>query len=388
MSDLIRILIFISILGAGFIIQFFPNDSKLNVQEMSARPTFSSDYSNIATAIAQLDTWFQKNFSGRENLISLHSIFKNLVLQSTSTGKVMYGLHGWLFFTEQNVLNDYRNNDPILPLRLDEFASTLTKRAKKLREERITHLFVVAPNSHSIYPEELPSWLTKISDKSRADQLNERANGGSNFHFIDLKQSLLQAKKWGRLYHKTDTHWNELGAFAAYQNVMLALSDILQKEKKIKEPLKILDLKDFKIVQKKIKGGDLAKMLAVEYFWHEEYIALEKIVPWTYKVASVSSDIYKTAREDIESSGGFTVLQPTDFETKNESASNQLRVLFFRDSFFTALQPYFSESFSHVILKWEVFDPKIALKHPVDVIIDETVERSLSGYELKKIQKN
>ena len=78
---------------------------------------------------------------------------------------------------------------------------------------------------------------------SRVDQLCS-AWGKDDTHasFIDARNFLATAKKEMKypLYYKTDTHWNNLGAFLVYSEIM--------KEVKARYPeVKVLTLADFSL---------------------------------------------------------------------------------------------------------------------------------------------
>jgi len=77
-----------------------------------------------------------------------------------------------------------------------------------------------AANKHSIYPEHLPGSLRPVSEKRRLDQLLDYMGARSDVRLIDVRPALLEAKKEKRVYHWTDSHWNDLGAYHAYRAVM------------------------------------------------------------------------------------------------------------------------------------------------------------------------
>ena len=87
-----------------------------------------------------------------------------------------------------------------------------------LNSKNIEFFLVIAPNKNSIYEEKLPYSLSK--QQTKIDQLKAHLKSKLNFDLIDLRPTLITHKAKGLLFLKTDTHWNEYGAFLGYQKTM------------------------------------------------------------------------------------------------------------------------------------------------------------------------
>jgi hypothetical protein len=86
-------------------------------------------------------------------------------------------------------------------------------------------LVAVAPNKQSIYGEYL--FNTDRHVKTAIDDLLPRLSPQARAMLLDLRPALRAAKRREPnllLYFKTDTHWNDLGAFYAYQAIIEALA--------------------------------------------------------------------------------------------------------------------------------------------------------------------
>ena len=115
------------------------------------------------------------------------------------------------------------------PVRLGEqdlrdWRRLLELRRDWLRERGIKYLFIVPPDKHTIYPEYLPTWMEPSSKPSKLQQLAEYMKTHSDVEFIDLSQTLIDAKKIRVNYLQTDTHWNAFGGFVAYRTLVQGLS--------------------------------------------------------------------------------------------------------------------------------------------------------------------
>jgi hypothetical protein len=93
---------------------------------------------------------------------------------------------------------------------------------------------------------------------TKADQFFAYMRIHSSVSLLDLRPTLLAAKGSGPLYQQTDTHWNQLGAFLACDQLVRLLAD-----EKVSGP-KPLPLNAFNQSNTLAPGGDLARMLGVD----------------------------------------------------------------------------------------------------------------------------
>lgn len=169
----------------------------------------------------------------------------------------------------------------------------------------------------------------------------------------------MQAKKEGLLYYKNDTHWNQFGAYVGYR----ALMDVIQKDF---PKLQILNLTDFDKTPRTNARGDLSQMLNLPATKYEEdtYITLNLKRKPSYKY--------------IKNEG------PKGVATS--SIRKLPRTLVFRDSFFTSLEPYVSESLGDTEYIWtpKYKDLNKIIEYKPDIVIIEVVERSIPNLLTQK----
>ena len=85
---------------------------------------------------------------------------------------------------------------------------------------------MIAPNKNTIYPEYLPKEMAPLNTDSRLDQIMNFWIDSKNCRIIDLRSTLINAKKSHQVDFETDTHWNDNGAFLGYQ----ALANIMKED--------------------------------------------------------------------------------------------------------------------------------------------------------------
>jgi hypothetical protein len=296
----------------------------------------------------RLEKYFNQNFSSRDRLVHANYWFRLNVAGEKDFHDVLLGKDSWLYYSgEQNL--DYYQHTPLLNQSqiaslLDQLAGTQNELAKR----NIKFLVVVAPNKETIYPEYLPAEIQQSGDISIFDQILN-ANEKYKLPIIDLRPALLEAKKNGQIYYRTDTHWNPEGAFAAYQVIAGELH-------KLFPTIKAHPIQDFSKTPEKI-SGDLAVMLTMKNELAEESHEMQPV--------------FNRKAETTNSGDGYLI-------TSTTGDSNMPKAVIFRDSFYNGLQPYLAEHFQQAILvrSFKVDMPLID-QEKTDLVIMEIAERYL-----------
>jgi len=168
-----------------------------------------------------------------------------------------------------------------------------------------------------------------------------------------------------RIYHKTDTHWNDEGAFIAYRQIAEQLAR--------RDPsIKVLSRADFepRIIESR-RAGDLARMLGVDDRFEEERTILAPRRPrrarqvWPGELISKKAEAYGWSQERT----------PRVMEVRDVSLPRLVAV---HDSFLIQIIPFLSEHFSRSVYLSHTFEPEVIAAEKPDIVIDEVVERILS----------
>jgi len=134
---------------------------------------------------------------------------------------VLRGREDWLFWTGEGNIDDYQNAHPFSRADLEQIEGKLSAVQRRLAAQGIAFLVAPAPNKETIYPEMLPPEIVKIGKQSRLDQLLAYLEEKhSAVKVLDLRPVLLDNKAQHQLYYRTDTHWNDYGAYYAARNIL------------------------------------------------------------------------------------------------------------------------------------------------------------------------
>jgi hypothetical protein len=164
---------------------------------------------------------FASTTSG-QTLIAAYNDFR-LALGDKVFPNVLVGRDGWLFYTGEQSDDDYQNTYPFKQRQIIAITEGLNRLDARLRARGAKLIVVIAPNKATIYPEYMPAEIQRLDDQSRLDRLSAYLQQHSDVTFLDLRAVLLEAKKGERIYYQTDTHWNDLGGYAAYGQILAAL---------------------------------------------------------------------------------------------------------------------------------------------------------------------
>lgn len=337
--------------------------SSLEKRQLSSFPNRPSNLEEYKNYTSKISKYFRDHFGFRDRLQYLYFRMKVLFLGVSSTPKVMVGKNGWYYYTGQNVIKHTRNMMPYKKVELDNIAYTLQWRKEWLSKLNIKYVWMFPPNKHTIYPEYLPDYVTKIGKTSRLDQLKEHFSESTTVSIVDFRNVILSHKKVYPTFDKLDTHWNLYGGYIAYNYLM----DFLHKWMPDIDTVKI-SKSDFYV--RSSKAQDLAMLMGINNDLVLTTVSTKERYPKCGKKHKVWDDPLW---------GTFGNNQPFYYTCNKKKYT----VLIFHDSFLMTLVPYIGDTFHKTIFvrarpnilmfKWFVN------KYKPDIVIEELGER---GYPL------
>jgi hypothetical protein len=274
---------------------------------------------------------------------------------------VLEGKDGWLFLAEVGSIEDYRGLLPFSPRDLARWQQALESRHDWLAGQGIHYLFVICPDKHTVYPEYMPDRVNRVGTQTRLDQLVQYMKEHSGVEILDLRPALKALKKERLCYQPQESHWNDVGAFVAYQQVAARLRWWYPD-------LRVADLKDCTIFQRKNTETDLLRLQG--------------------KTNLI------TVMDSVRPNSGFAAALKLDPNYHDESRF-QVRhswrahapagkLLMIHDSFGIPLVPFLAEHAREGWYVWskggESLSQDVRTFQP-DVVIEEVVERALCGRE-------
>jgi hypothetical protein len=313
----------------------------------------------------RFDRYFNDRLPEREALLSAHATVEVRGLGVSSSDKVLLGRDGWLFLNEQSENPDY--HPQTLPQYL-AWARSAMIRAEWLANKKIDYLFVLVPEKHTIYEEFLPPAYGPPQPLTPARRLAAWQWGSlgalNDPRFLRIDGALLAAKQSRQVYFRTDTHWNDNGAYVAYVEIVRRLA----LKHNVGQPLPRERFDEERVAA---FPGDLGRMLHLPDPPTEEATFLKLRKPRARKIE------VKVPLDPRLHSPAY--LSPQVWGTGDKSLP---RGVIFHDSFVERLLlPLLAEHFEYLVYApTHSLDPTVIERFNPDVVIQQLNERRVNRY--------
>ena len=337
-----------------------PNEKRL----LATLPKLSPGVDGLRKYLAGLDAYFSDHFGCRKVLVSWNNKWKWALFHDTSIRDALIGRDGWFFFAGDLMVEHQRGVRQFTPEQLHDWQTLLERRRDWLAQRGIKFLFVLAPDKASVYPDELPAWVTKVNPQTKADQFFEHMRAHSTVAVLDLRGPLRAARQTAPVYLQTDTHWNLFGGYTGYEEIINALSRQMPGLKPV--PLDAFEQKH--ILQ---PGGDTTIVLGIR--------------------AVESNAVSFTPKQDLPLLQ--MTVNPLDQPAyKDPAFTTNLQadasLIIFRDSFGNALEWFLGYNFRQAAFLWQYdLDAARIEREKPDVVICEINERFFNVTDPKALMR-
>jgi hypothetical protein len=186
---------------------------------------------------------------------------------------------------------------------------------------------------------------------------------------LDLRQWMRELRTEYPVYHRTGTHWNELGAFLSYRELLLHLQ-------KTYPALEAWPLESFDVQYRWGRARGAARMLGIQGMLEDEYVDLTPLRPRIAREAGSAGANKWMKRWEQE---GYW---PGGSARRSTGRKDLLRAVFLHDSFLaTYMEPFLSEHFEDVTYYWQENVPfESVVSHTPDIVIELRVERIFDSH--------
>lgn len=319
---------------------------------------------SIPTAV---DEYWKDNFGLRNTTIKLANSLSYHVFKKSPTDKVLKGKGDWLFYGNNASKYFYQRKDLFTKKTLRKLYSYYRRRLIKLKKKNIDYMLLITPSKASIYPEYYNDCFIQTDKKNRLEQfLSYVKKQKQKLPIYYLKRALRQIKKQSKLplYIKTDSHWNSIGAYFAYANIMKKLNNNYNYNF---SPIKLNYFKQHVVTKK----GGFGRMLGVFNPPKSKiYLLKDRIEDKAFNAA-------RNKRGKLRKKTGDHTIPLIINRKEGQSNSipiSQDTVLVYRNSFFKKILPFFSKHFSKSIYFsniYKTFSLQHVEKYKPDLVIEQ-----------------
>ena len=310
----------------------------------------------------KFENYYNENFGFRKKMVSLSATLKVKIFDtSPKSERVVVGKEGWLFYWKDVIRKSYLNENPFQEKSLGGYGKIINEVNDFMKTQNRIFMVTVYPNKHSIYEEYIPNRFKKLKKNNikRIDGMYDFLNVNSILN-VDHRELLKRKTDKGALYLKNDSHWNSLGAYYAYENIINILSE---EDSTVMKPLSINQFQTKTIPD--YKKGDLLDLLGIDNskgYFNDTYIKF-------------------TPNRKIRTNKKMNVYGNSSFVIDNLDAENEATILFFGDSFSYELLRFMPAHFKKTIFIRNInLDKALIEKIDPSIIVYGIVERNLEYF--------
>lgn len=310
---------------------------------------------NIFKFFDDFESYYSKKFNGRSIYYKAISTLKyNLFGTSAKRESIIAGKDGFLFLgnSASSIIDETLGVDVFSDNELKRIEGRILQSLNWMNKKDIKFYVVVGPNKHTIYPEKLPFTL-EIDRTTKIDQVADLVNSIENATWIDLRKNLIKAKKNGLLFYKTDSHWNTLGGYFAYRQIINKLD------------------KDFPGAFKPIQLRSMER-----YTKEREIFGLTRMLD--YPIDETTNEVKVSKVRSRQKANQLNLNHRKNAEMRFSVRGKKKKAVIIRDSYSIALVDFLKEHFKEVVFIWTPkLNKKMILEENPDIVIYEVVERNI-----------
>ena len=238
-SRLVSIIFSIVFMALLLVPLFFidPEGGKISEDEnriLTKRPPVSMMRESLTEYTEQFDGWFKDSIGFREEMISLYDQLNKI----ERYGQYHEGFHRYLIGDEGHIFLDkdekmvptYQGKPVFDDDTLTRLSASLNGIKAYLDDQGIPMVVMLCTDKETIYPEYYPKTIIRGPEPGQLDIITNYLIENTDVDLFNIKQRLLSDKENYLVYDKAVgdlQHYNEIGAFFAYQELMQHINKYL-----------------------------------------------------------------------------------------------------------------------------------------------------------------
>ncbi|MGL5973127.1 MAG: hypothetical protein ACRCZK_05420 [Oscillospiraceae bacterium] len=337
-------------------------------RSLSQFPSFFDENGDLEKGISiSFENWINDNIGFRNFFSQATIALEYIVFKQSGQSNIIRGKDDWLYYASPKILEDYQNTKLPNEKKIKYYADKYLKTYEHSKAKNIPFIGYLALDKKTIYPENYPDSIKKVSNISRKSLLENYINENTEINFITPYEQLISAKSKGETVfsNRLDrSHWNIMGEFIGYKVLM-------EEVKKSFSDIIVLDENDFNIYRKELTASYYNSLTISEL----GYVFDENFKNNSY----IDNSIFDNNFPPIQYKNDSSLVVRRHINPDNQNAP---KALIMGDSYVyqKMLDFFLTNSFSEIIFihnkNIENVESYIAAVNP-DIVITQFVERSL-----------
>ena len=176
---------------------------------------------NINEYPKKYEEYFNDYLPFRNELVRLKNLNDIFVFNNLVHKDLILGKEKWLFLKWDPLIPNYMGTYTYTEEELERAKNNLIRLKEVFNQNGADFYIVICPDKNQIYPEYMPDYIKRIHPEFNAtDVFIKYMKENTDLNIIYLKEYFLDVKKYYPIYYKFDAHWNKLGAYFGYQEIM------------------------------------------------------------------------------------------------------------------------------------------------------------------------
>ena len=191
------------------------------------KPVFAIN--NLYKYPREYEKYFNDYIPFRTELVQLKNLMDIFLFNNISfKNSLKIGKDKWLFnnFGNGYTIKSYIGIDKLYlsTNQLEIAKNNLLYFRDELKKKNIRFILMVCPSKQFIYDEYMPNYIIRKTDVNPFEYFIRYINDNTDIDIVYPKDELIKYKHKYQLYYKYDTHWNKVGAYIGYTQIMSRLS--------------------------------------------------------------------------------------------------------------------------------------------------------------------
>ena len=271
--------------------------SKREKRRLAVFPTLMTENGINAAYGKNFESWFDDRFFLRKQIIHLFDKYR-YSLSMDENPKALIGKDDWAFYKGDNSVSNYQNATLLSQDELEKITANLNDIQNFAKQNDQRFVLLIGPDKNKAYGEFFSEKYKKQrpDSESRTVQLLNYLKLHSDVRAVYPLDVIKANKDKGLLYYKDDTHWDDLGAYLAYKEMMQAVGEA---------PVKV----DF---QPKVRGGG-------GQWGHFIDDTVEKIHLFRHKISDDCNAAFRSMQNDWKNNAWQRQFSLHESEQKRQS---------------------------------------------------------------------
>lgn len=304
----------------------------------------------------EYEDYYNDHAPFRNGIINLNNRIKYYVLKDSPNDKVVLGKAGWMYL-RQDQITSYKRTNRYSEHTLEIAAKYWQNIYDYCKQDGAELIILIAPDKAEIYPEGLPKYIKRYSEKpNQAEQFSSFLNENTDVKVIYPKTAILEAKESmpdENVYYPLDSHWNQIGAYIGTRELARVIDDI-----------SLPDISELSISRGKSVNFGIPGMIGINDI---------RPLGYDYVVEGYNQGSRIVCYDDPRGN---------NVRIKSENSRSDKKILFLRDSFFTAMEPYLATCYEEIYAPHYTLNYNSAMieQEKPDYVVIEVVERALDVF--------